>query len=95
MATETPTKPKTHDALLKAQRAHSDKYKGQPESQGGRDYPATDVERLAGTIRLSHYESLIAEASTNANQDDVDDLMEEYHAARLKVAQKRLDKEEQ
>lgn len=81
-------------ALLERQREHADRYKGQTESQGGRDYPATDVERDAGGIRIPYYEQLIADAANQADQDAIDSTMEEYHEARLKLAQKRSDKRE-
>lgn len=88
--TETKTTP---EALLKRQRDHSDKYKGQPEAQGGRDYPASDVERRAGTIRMAHYEGVIADAAAQADQEAVAQATEEYHLARLKVAQRQIDAE--
>lgn len=92
--TQTTPKPKTHDALLKAQVSHSEKYKGQGEKAGGKDYAATDVERIAGTIRMAHYETVIADAAAQADQPAVDQATEDYHLARLKVAQRQVDAED-
>lgn len=82
----------TMGSILEAQREHAKRNQGRTSTEGGEDYKASEVERLAGTIRLAHYEVELVNASNSGDQDTIDSVTNDYHEARLKVAQDRIDK---